>query len=86
MIGEDSSRRIEFSLNCTSFLGHLGLIVRVLRELEVDKLINERLPKERDKNVPYSVCILAMVLRACLKIELNYTIGVNAVFKIDAYA
>ena len=34
----------------------------VFRELEVDKLIDEKLPKERTHNVPHSVCILAMVL------------------------
>jgi transposase len=34
----------------------------VFRELEVDKLIDEKLPKERNHNVPHSVCILAMVL------------------------
>jgi transposase len=29
------------------FLGHLDLIVGVFREFEVDKLIDEKLPKER---------------------------------------
>jgi len=43
-------------------MGHLGLTVGVFRELEVDKLIDEKLPKERDHNIPHSVCILAMVL------------------------
>ena len=65
MIGKNNSRRVESSLKRTSFLGHLGLIVGVYRELEVDKLIkliDEKLPKERDHNIPHSVCILAMVL------------------------
>ncbi|AAM04454.1 predicted protein [Methanosarcina acetivorans C2A] len=34
----------------------------VFRELEVDKLIDEKLPKERDHTVPHSVCIFAMVI------------------------
>ena len=62
MIGRNNSRRIESSLKRTSFLGHLGLIVGAYRELEVDKLIDEKLPKERDHNIPHSVCILAMIL------------------------
>jgi transposase len=49
-------------LKRTSFLGHLGLIVGAYRELEVDKLIDEKLPKERDHNISHSVCILAMIL------------------------
>ena len=62
MIGRNNSRRVESSLKRTSFLGHLGLIVGAYRELEVDKLIDEKLPKERDHNIPHSVCILAMIL------------------------
>ena len=63
MIGKNSSRRVESSLKRTRFMGHLGLMVGVFRELEVDKLIDEKLSKERDHNIPHSVCILAMVLR-----------------------
>lgn len=62
MAAKNNSRRVESSLKRTSFLGHLGLIAGVFRELEVDKLIDEKLPKERDHKVPHSVCILAMVL------------------------
>jgi hypothetical protein len=62
MIGKNSSRRVESSLKRTRFVGHLGLMVGVFRELEIDKLIDEKLPKERDHNIPHSVCILAMVL------------------------
>ena len=62
MSEKNSSRRVESSLKRTRFLGHLGLMAGVFRELEVDKLIDEKLPKERDHNVPHSVCILAMVL------------------------
>jgi transposase len=62
MAEKNSSRRVESSLKRTRFLGHLGLIAGVFRELEVDKLIDDKLPKERDHNVPHSVCILAMVL------------------------
>jgi len=47
MIGKNSSRRVESSLKRTRFMGHLGLMVGVFRELEVDKLIDEKLPKER---------------------------------------
>jgi transposase len=62
MIGKNSNRRVESSLKRTSFVGHLGLLVGLFRELEIDKLIDEKLPKERDHTVPHSVCILAMVL------------------------
>ncbi|MDR3666542.1 MAG: IS1634 family transposase [Ignavibacteriaceae bacterium] len=62
MIGKKSIRSVESSMKRTSFLGHLGLIVGAYRELEVDKLIDEKLPKERDHNIPHSVCILAMIL------------------------
>ena len=46
MIGKNSSRRVESSLKRTRFVGHLGLMVGVFRELEIDKLIDEKLPKE----------------------------------------
>jgi transposase len=62
MIGKNSNRRVESSLKRTSFVGHLGLLVGLFRELGIDKLIDEKLPKERDHTVPHSVCILAMVL------------------------
>jgi transposase len=62
MAEKNSSRRVESSLKRTRFLGHLGLMAGVFQELEVDKLIDEKLPKERNHNVPHSVCILAMVL------------------------
>ncbi|HWR25551.1 MAG TPA: IS1634 family transposase [Methanosarcina sp.] len=62
MAEKNISRRVESSLKRTRFLGHLGLMVGVFREFEVDKLIDEKLPKGRDHNVPHSVCILAMVL------------------------
>jgi len=62
MAEKNSSKRVESSLKHTKFLGHLGLIVGVFRELEVDKLIDEKLPKNRNHNIPHSVCILAMIL------------------------
>jgi transposase len=62
MADKNSSRKVESSIKRTRFLGHLGLITGVFRELEVDKLIDEKLPKKRDHKVPHSVCILAMVL------------------------
>jgi hypothetical protein len=55
MAEKNSSRRVESSLKRTRFLGHPGLIAGVFRELEVDKLIDDKLPKERDHNVPHSV-------------------------------
>jgi len=62
MADKNNSRLVESSIKRTRFLGHLGLIAGVFRELEVDKLIDEKLPKERDHKIPHSVCILAMVL------------------------
>jgi hypothetical protein len=44
MTEKNSSRKAESSLKRTRFLGHLGLIVGVFRELEVDKLIDKKLP------------------------------------------
>ena len=62
MIGKNSNRRVESSLKRTRFIGHLGLVVGVFKELKIDKLIDEKLPKSRDHTVPHSVCILAMIL------------------------
>ena len=61
-MAENSSRRVESPLKHTKFSGHLGIIAGVFRELEVDKLIDEKLPKNRNHNIPHSVCILAMIL------------------------
>ena len=46
----------------TNFIGHLGIIVGLFRELELDKLIGEKFPKSKDHKVSHSTCILAMVL------------------------
>jgi transposase len=46
MIGENSCGRVESSSKVTKIVGHLGLIAGVFRELEVDKLIDEKLPKK----------------------------------------
>ena len=62
MADKNNSRLVESSIKRTRFLGHLGLIAGVFRELEVDKLIDEKLPKNRNHNIPHSVCILAMIL------------------------
>jgi transposase len=62
MIEKNSNRRVESSLKRTRFIGHLGLVVGVFKELKIDKLIDEKLPKSRDHTVPHSVCILAMIL------------------------
>ena len=62
MIGKNSCVRVEPSSKFTKFVGHLGLIAGVFRELEVDKLIDEKLPKKRDHNIPHSVCVLTMIL------------------------
>lgn len=56
------SRNVDATAKCTSFLGHLGLISGVFQELEVDKLIDEKLPKKRDHKVSHSIGILAMVI------------------------
>ena len=52
MAEKNSSRRVESSLKRTRFLGHLGLIVGVFRELEVDKVIDEKLPKGTRSQYP----------------------------------
>jgi len=62
MTDQSSSRSVKSSLKRTWFSGHLGIVAGVFRELEVEKLIDEKLLKERDHIVPHSVCILAMVL------------------------
>ncbi|AKJ37483.1 transposase [Methanosarcina barkeri CM1] len=62
MADKSNSRRVESSIKCTRFLGRLCLIAGVFRELEVDKLIDEKLPNERYHKFPHSICILAMVL------------------------
>ena len=69
MADKNNSRRVESSIKRTRFLGHLGLIAGVFLELEVDKLIDEKLFKERDHKVPHSICILAMVLNGLGFIE-----------------
>jgi len=59
---KNDSRNVDASVKRTSFIGHLGLIVGLFRELGIDKLIDEKLPKKRDHKVPHSICILAMVI------------------------
>ena len=56
------SRNVDATVKRTNFLGHLDFIAGVFQELEVDKLIDEKLPKKRDHKVPHSICILAMVI------------------------
>src|SRR5664280_2015108 len=58
MKGKNSSRRVESSLKRASFLGHLGLIVGAYKELEVDKLIDEKLPKSSSQN---NLCVFPIV-------------------------
>jgi transposase len=62
MIEKNNFGGVESSSKFTKIVDHLGLIVGVFRELEVDKLIDEKLPKKRDHNIPHSVCVLAMIL------------------------
>ena len=62
MIRKNSCGRGEPPSKFTKFVGHLGLIAGVFRELEVDKLIDEKLPKKRNHYIPHSVCVLAMIL------------------------
>jgi transposase len=59
---KNDSRNVDAAVKRTSFIGHLGLIVGLFREPGIDKLIDEKLPKKRDHNVPHSICILAMVI------------------------
>lgn len=58
----NGSRNVDSTVKRTSFLGHLGLVAGVFLELEIDKVIDEKLPKKRDHKVPHSICILAMVI------------------------
>ena len=59
---KNGSRKIDAAVKRTSFVGHLGLIAGLFRELGIDKLIDEKLPKKRNYKVPHSICILAMVI------------------------
>jgi transposase len=59
---QNGSRDVNATVKHISFLGHLGLIAGVFQELEIDKLIDKKLPKKRDHKVPHSICILAMVI------------------------
>ena len=59
---KNDSRNVDTAVKRTSFVGHLGLIAGLFRELEIDKLIDEKLPKKRDHKIPHSICILAMVI------------------------
>jgi transposase len=62
MIQKNDNVKVNSSIKRTKFLGHLGLIAGIFREFEIDKLVDEILPKKRDHNVPHSICILAMVI------------------------
>ena len=59
---KNNNRNADAIIKRTTFLGHLGIIVGLFRELEVDKLIDEKFPKSRDHKVSHANCILAMVL------------------------
>ena len=59
---KNSNNKSNAIIKRTTFLGHLGIIVSLFRELEVDKLIDEKFPKSRDHKVSHANCILAMVL------------------------
>ena len=59
---KNDSRNVDEAVKRTSFVGHLGLIAGLFRELEIDKLIDEKLPKKRDHKIPHSICVLAMVI------------------------
>lgn len=59
---KNSNKRSNTIIKHTTFLGHLGIITSLFRELEVDKLIDEKFPKLKDHNVSHAKCILAMVL------------------------
>jgi transposase len=59
---KNSNKRSNTIIKHTTFLGHLGIITSLFRELEVDKLIDEKFPKLKDHKVFHAKCILAMVL------------------------
>ena len=59
---KNDSINVDEAVKRTSFVGHLGLIAGLFRELEIDKLIDEKLPKKRDHKIPHSICVLAMVI------------------------
>lgn len=59
---KNSNKRSNTIIKHTTFLGHLGIITSLFRELEVDKLIDEKFPKLKDHKVSHAKCILAMVL------------------------
>jgi transposase len=59
---KNSNKRSNATIKRTTFLGHLVIIVSLFRELEVDKLIDEKFPKSRDHSVSHANCILAMIL------------------------
>jgi|GEM_PF-1426382 len=62
MAERNSIRNVDVALKRASFLSHLGLIAGVFQELEVDKLIDEKLPKKRDHKISHSIRIPAMVI------------------------
>lgn len=59
---KNSNKRPNAIIKNTTFLGHLGIITSLFRELEVDKLIDEKFPKLKDHKVSHAKCVLAMVL------------------------
>ena len=59
---KNSNKRSNAIIKRTTFLGHLGIIASLFRELEVDKLLDEKFPKSRDHKVSHANCILSMVL------------------------
>jgi len=59
---KNSNKRSNAIIKHTTFLGHLGIITSLFRELEVDKLIDEKFPKLKDHKVSHAKCVLAMVL------------------------
>ncbi len=62
MTQKNDNAKVNSSIKRTTFLGHLGLLAGIFKELGIDKLIDSKLPKTRDHNVPHSICILAMVI------------------------
>ena len=60
---KNSNNRSNARIKRTTFLGHLGIIVSLFRELKVDKLLDEKFPKSRDHKVSNANCILSMVLK-----------------------
>jgi transposase len=56
---DESLKDIEIT---TKNIDHLGIVARVFDELDISKVLDEKLPKNRQHKVPHSTIVKAMVL------------------------